>query len=110
MASLGRLHGMYAFAWWNPRVRRLVLARDHCGMKPLYLWRQPGKMAFASEVRILGALISILGGTTRLNPEAIAEFLAWGSVPEPLTVLQGVEMLPADQAWEIDVVSARRAQ
>jgi asparagine synthase (glutamine-hydrolysing) len=100
---LRQLHGMYALAWWNPRTRRLLLARDHCGMKPLYVWSIPGKLAFASEVRALALIVSALGGVTRLNPQAIAEFLTWGSVPEPATVLKDIRMLPMDEAWEIDV-------
>jgi asparagine synthase (glutamine-hydrolysing) len=99
------LHGMYALAWWNPRTRRLLLARDHCGMKPLYVWRAAGRLAFASEVRALGMLVAALKGATTLNPAALAEFLAWGSVPEPLTVLRDIEMIPADEVWEIDVDS-----
>ena len=100
---LRRLHGMYALAWWNPRSRRLLLARDQCGIKPLYVWKAPGKLAFASEIRALGLLVSAMNGSPTLNPPALAEFLAWGSVPEPLTILRDVQMIPADEAWEIDV-------
>src|SRR3954470_14627880 len=42
ISFLRQLHGMYALAWWDPRSRRLLLARDHCGIKPLYVWRAPG--------------------------------------------------------------------
>jgi asparagine synthase (glutamine-hydrolysing) len=107
VAFLRRLHGMYAFAWLAPDGRRVVLARDHAGMKPLYVWRGSRGVAFASEVRALAALLREMGTAVRPSAPALAGFLAWGSVPEPQCVLRDVEMLPADSALEIDVAEAR---
>src|SRR5262245_16848887 len=70
---LRRVHGMYALAWWNPRTRRLLLARDHCGVKPLYVWRRGDKLAFASELRALALVISALKEYATLDPTALAE-------------------------------------
>src|SRR5437867_1889806 len=99
---LRRLHGMYAFAWLEPDGRGLWLGRDHAGMKPLYLWQGTGGLAFASEVRALARVIAAMGGTVRLDGAALRSFLAWGAVPEPFTILQNVQMLPAGTAVRFD--------
>src|SRR5439155_18408706 len=97
------LHGMSAFAWLEPDGRRLWLARDHAGMKPLYLWQGAGGLAFASEVRALARVIAAIGGTVRLDGGALRSLLAWGAVPEPLTILQNVHMLPAGTVVRFDL-------
>jgi asparagine synthase (glutamine-hydrolysing) len=102
-AFLRNVHGMYALAWLEPGGERLWLARDHAGMKPLYLWLGTGRIAFASEVRTLGRAMRANGGEPRLDGAAVAEFLRWGAVSEPRTILEGVEMIPADAAVCIDV-------
>jgi asparagine synthase (glutamine-hydrolysing) len=90
-----RLGGMFAFALWDGRRRRLVLARDRFGKKPLYWGRTPdGGLAFASE---LGALLPILeaaGVRPGVRDQAIYDFLSLGSVPQPETVYEGVFCLP----------------
>jgi asparagine synthase (glutamine-hydrolysing) len=96
---------MYAFAWLDELGRRLWLARDHAGMKPLYLWRGSQGVAFASEVRALAEAVRRLGGPVRLSAGALADFLRWGSVPEPGCVLEGAELLPPDTAIELDVAT-----
>src|SRR5262245_50520369 len=73
--AVSSLRGMFAFACWEPRERRLLLARDPLGIKPLYLARSSDpyagwSMAFASELRAL--LTSGLLGTPHLDPEAVA--------------------------------------
>jgi len=104
------LHGMYAFAWLSSSGDRLVLARDHAGMKPLYVAEGRFGFAFASEVRALGELLRALDVPVRLNADAVARFLAWGAVPEPDTILAGIRMLPADSFLEIDVRQPRRTR
>ena len=97
--------GMFAVALWDPAARRLLLARDPLGMKPLYLTRNPDPrgpwaVAFASEVRAL--LASGLLGTPRLDPRAAAS-VAWsGFVVGPGTAVEGVELLWPGQALELD--------
>ena len=96
IAALETFRGMYALACWDPARRRLLLARDPLGIKPLYVARctDPSAgwtLAFASEVRAL--LASGLLGTPRLDPWAPAS-VAWnGFVVGPRTAVVGVESL-----------------
>jgi asparagine synthase (glutamine-hydrolysing) len=81
---------MFAIAVWDKFEKSLFLARDRMGIKPLYIWRWCDGLAFASEVKALRALP---GGPQEINPEAVAQFLAWGSVPQPITIFRDVECL-----------------
>ncbi|HYN10674.1 MAG TPA: asparagine synthase (glutamine-hydrolyzing) [Vicinamibacterales bacterium] len=85
-----RLRGMFAFALWDGATQRLWLARDRLGIKPLYVYRGNGYVLFASEVRAL--LASGLVPRT-LDRAALDQFLAYQSVPEPLTLVRDVRML-----------------
>lgn len=87
---LPELRGMYAFAIWDTARQRLLLARDRLGIKPLLWTLVDGGIAFASEVRALAR-----GGwlSGEVNPAAINEYLAWGSVPGDRTILAGAEKL-----------------
>jgi asparagine synthase (glutamine-hydrolysing) len=90
------LRGMFAFGCWDPENRRLLLARDPLGIKPLYLARSANpdagwSIAFASELRAL--LASGLLGTARLDPQAVASSVWNGFVVGPRTAVEGVELL-----------------
>ncbi len=89
------LHGMYAFGWWRPRERRLLLARDPLGIKPLYFARlnRCGRrlLLFASEVRALLATGLI---SRKISCDGLYGYLAWGAVQGPDTILADVEELP----------------
>lgn len=85
-----RLRGMFAFALFDRQEETLLLARDRLGIKPLYFAKRGALVAFASEVR---ALVAARLVEPKLDPEAVAGLLATGSVPEPRTILSGVEML-----------------
>ncbi|MDR7523651.1 MAG: asparagine synthase (glutamine-hydrolyzing) [Armatimonadota bacterium] len=95
---VGRLRGMFAFAIADARETgpqgegtRLLLARDPLGIKPLYYAAVGGRLLFASEVRALLASGLV---PTRLSTEGLAAYLLWGSVAEPLTLVDGVRSLP----------------
>ena len=92
---LRHLRGMFAIAIWDKLEKSLFLARDRMGIKPLYIWPRPQGVAFASEVKALRALP---GGPSEIKPSAVAAYLAWGSVPEPKTIIKGVEAL-APGTW-----------
>jgi asparagine synthase (glutamine-hydrolysing) len=89
-----RLRGMFAVAIWDARRPRLVLARDRFGIKPLYYRKVEGGLEFASELRALP------GGEVDLD--ALEAFLAFNSVPAPLTIFRGVRKLPPGHllVWE----------
>jgi len=99
------LRGMFAFACWDPKQRKLLLARDPLGIKPLYLARSRNpeagwSVAFASEIRAL--LASGLLGTPRLNPEAVASHVWNGFVVGPSTAIEGVELAWPGELLEFD--------
>jgi asparagine synthase (glutamine-hydrolysing) len=85
-----KLRGMFAIALWDKPRRRLVLARDRMGVKPLYYAVTPEGLAFASEVKAL-----LAGGLIRaeLDPMGAELFLAHGFVPGPYTLFSGVRKL-----------------
>lgn len=89
---LKRLKGMFAFAFYNAREQSLLLARDSVGIKPLYVARFAGGMAFASEVRAI-----LAGGLVdrKLDLQGVAGLLAYGAVQAPLTVVKDVRSFPA---------------
>jgi asparagine synthase (glutamine-hydrolysing) len=88
---LERLDGMFAFALWDQRRRRLLLARDRLGEKPLY-WADPGgTLVFGSEIKAL--LRHPLVGRA-VNEEAIPSYLTHLVTPSPHTLFQGVNKLP----------------
>jgi asparagine synthase (glutamine-hydrolysing) len=82
-----RLRGMFAVAIWDSRRRRLVLARDRFGIKPLYYRDEGGELAFASELRALPR--------GDVDPAALEAFLAFNSVPAPYSIFSGTQKLPA---------------
>jgi asparagine synthase (glutamine-hydrolysing) len=101
-AFADRLRGMFAVAIWDARQRRLVLARDRFGIKPLYYRDVGGELTFASELRALprGAI----------DPDAVEAFLAFNSVPAPLTIFREARKLPAGHLllWEDGAVRLER--
>ena len=88
---LQRLHGMFAFALWDGPRRRLLLARDRVGKKPLHYTRNRHGLAFASEAR---ALLADPEFAARPNLEAILHYLSYQCVPAPLSGFDGVQKLP----------------
>jgi asparagine synthase (glutamine-hydrolysing) len=97
-----RLRGMFAVAIWDARRRRLVLARDRFGIKPLYYRDVDGELAFASELRALPR--------GEVDLDALEAFLAFNSIPAPLTIFREVRKLPAGHVlvWEDGTVHLER--
>ena len=93
-----RLRGMFALALWDRRTRRLLLARDRFGIKPLFYSAAGGRLAFASE---LTALAHAPGFSRELDPDAIEAFLAFNSIPAPLSAYRAARKLPPGHllAW-----------
>src|SRR3954454_14896877 len=99
-----RLRGMFAVALWDSRERRLVLARDRYGIKPLYYRADADEIAFASELRALPR--------GEIDLDALEGFLAFNSVPAPLSIFQGTRKLPAGHllVWDGSVELQRFAR
>lgn len=85
------LRGMFAFALWDTKQRRLLIARDRLGQKPLYYTVQDSQLYWASE---LNALLAGLPRRPDLNLQAIDNYLSLQYIPEPLTPYEGIYKLP----------------
>jgi asparagine synthase (glutamine-hydrolysing) len=88
---LKAMNGMFAFAIWDGRRRRLMLARDRLGIKPLYYARLPGCLLFGSEVK---ALLAHPRLERRLDTTALSLYLSLEYVPTPHSIFAGVNKLP----------------
>lgn len=90
LSFLDHLRGMFAFAIWDSRKRRLLLARDRLGVKPLFYYLEPGRLTFASELR---SLRELLPRPLEIDPQSIYDFFGFRYVPAPRTFYRGVEKL-----------------
>jgi asparagine synthase (glutamine-hydrolysing) len=89
----GLLRGMFALAIWDAPRRTLILARDRLGQKPLLYRNDGSRLSFASELKALLALPE-RDIPRRVDPLAVDEYLTYGYVPHPRTILEGVNKLP----------------
>jgi asparagine synthase (glutamine-hydrolysing) len=99
-----RLNGMFAFAIFDRGRRRLFLARDRFGEKPLFYVDTPQLFAFASEVT---ALLRHTGVDRTLDIRAIKKYLAYGLIPAPLSLYRAVRKLPAGWSLAYDLTAQR---
>ncbi len=103
-ALLEDLRGMFAFALFDTRQRRLMLARDRVGKKPLYYHDDGSRLVFASELK------SLMHDPTvprEVDERAIADFLTFQYVPGPRSIFQGVRKLPAGHRLVCDASGPR---
>jgi asparagine synthase (glutamine-hydrolysing) len=98
-ALVHSLEGMYAFAIWDSRRGRLLVARDRWGEKPLFFSEQGGELVFASELTTLRCGLQRSPG---LDHESVDAFFVFGYVPGPQTLAEGVRQLPPAHllTWE----------
>ncbi len=97
---INHLRGMFAFALWDLKRQRLILARDRMGEKPLYLYETDGQILFASELK------SLLGSGLvkfELDSRAVNLYFHFQYVPEPLTAIKDVRKLDAARILIVDV-------
>lgn len=85
------LNGMFALALYDAKHRRLVLARDRFGKKPLYYRAQPGRLAFASEIK---SLLQLPDATHEVDPAALDAYLTYQYIPPPLSIYKDIKKLP----------------
>lgn len=98
-AFVAHLNGQFAVALWDDNQRRLVLARDRAGIRPLFYAERNGRLAFASEVK---ALKPVLPGGLSLDPESVAQvFSLWSNVDQR-TPFHGIHSLPPGHVLTID--------
>src|SRR5262249_10207517 len=101
---VSQLNGIFAFALWDAKARRLFLARDRMGVKPLYYARTAAGLFFASEIK---ALLTSHEVSRTLDLEATAQFFRLGFGPAPRTLLRDVCKLPP--GWRL-IVQGERVQ
>jgi asparagine synthase (glutamine-hydrolysing) len=103
---VARLRGMFAFAIWDDRARKLFLVRDRLGVKPLLYARSSDRLVFASTTRALHEA----GFAGEIDPAAVGEFLQLGFVTERRAIYRGIEKLPPASIaeWSADGFSVRR--
>ncbi|MFN3234288.1 MAG: asparagine synthase (glutamine-hydrolyzing) [Gammaproteobacteria bacterium] len=113
---LQRFNGMFGFAIYDARLRRVFIARDRCGQKPLYYYHKNGKFIFASEVK---AILLSDEVSRDVNTMAIDPYLTLRYVPEPQTMFKDIYTLPAahyllldangevtiNRYWDIQLIS-----
>jgi asparagine synthase (glutamine-hydrolysing) len=85
-----KLRGMFAFAIWDAREKKLVVARDRLGIKPLYLWQSGNLLLFASELKTLLASALV---PRKLDGAGLRAFLQLGHIPPPWSAIRGVTPL-----------------
>jgi asparagine synthase (glutamine-hydrolysing) len=91
-AMIERLNGMFAFALWDTTAKRLLIARDRFGEKPLYWGVFDDNLLFASEPKVLLAHPSV---RPAVNLQALRQYLSFDYVPAPLSIYSGINKLPA---------------
>ena len=96
--SLLRLNGMFAFALWDTREKRLWLARDRFGIKPLYYARAGSRLLFGSEVK---ALLAHPDFSAELSPPALVEYMTFQNFFTDATLFKGAKLLPAGSVLSI---------
>ena len=100
-----RLNGMFGFALWDARRRRLVIGRDRLGVKPIYVYRDARRLAFASEAK---ALLALPGVAAEIDRTALHSYLNLGYVAAPQSIFRGITKLPP--ATVLSVEGARVEQ
>ncbi len=96
---VNHLRGMFAFAIWDNQNRKLVIARDPYGIKPIYYTHHNGIFRFASQTKSLIASNAI---DSTINPAGLVSFLLWGSISEPFSIYENIRLLNAGHILEID--------
>jgi asparagine synthase (glutamine-hydrolysing) len=101
------LRGMFAFALWDKRSGKLLLARDRLGQKPLYYRQEQGRLLFGSELK---SILQVPGLPRSLNSAAVDQFLTYQYVPYPHSIFDGFNKLPPAHVaiWQNDKLQIHR--
>src|SRR5260370_20903592 len=100
-----KLRGMFAFALWDDRRQRLLIARDRLGKKPLHYALHRGKLYFASEIK---SILAVAPELAEVNRAALMQYMYLGYIPDPATAFIGIHKLPPGhllefERWEIRI-------
>jgi asparagine synthase (glutamine-hydrolysing) len=96
------LRGMYAIALWDKHEKRLLLARDRMGQKPLYYYKDDNVLVFASEIKAILQHPDVPRVSSFMNPPDIPVYLSYGYVPAPQTAFQDISMLLPANVLQLD--------
>lgn len=106
-SALSNMHGMFAFAYWNPDKAELLLARDRMGKKPLYYSSTSGYMCFSSEIK---ALLTLPWMHATPDEEALYHFLTFNQLPPPFTLFKGIRKLAPGHYLKISKTSSEEVK
>ena len=104
---LNKLNGMFVFAIWDEKKKRLFAARDRLGKKPFYYYAGSDQFVFASELKSLLVVPDI---ARNINPEAIDKYFSFGYIPAPMTIIDNIYKLRPGHflLWENETVSTHQ--
>jgi asparagine synthase (glutamine-hydrolysing) len=97
---LARLNGMFAFALLDRRRQKLILARDHFGIKPLYYYQENGRFVFGSEIK---AILTSGVYSPDINWQGLHDYFTYLYVPTPETMFRGIRQVPPAHVLELDL-------
>lgn len=98
-SCVNKLNGMFAFAIWDSNKKRIFLARDKMGQKPLFYKFENGQLIFASEIK---SILKYSSTSREIDFEALNEYLTFEYIPAPKTIFKGINKLPASHIMTID--------
>ena len=104
-AFLNKLDGMFGVAVWDRRRRRLIIARDAIGIKPIYYRQDSSELMFASEAK---SILAVPGVQARLNTDALAQYLSVGYVCAPNSIFEGMRKLEPGTALIVEDGKVRK--
>ncbi len=106
--ALKHLRGMFALALWDAKRRRLLLARDRFGQKPLYYYTDSKVFVFASEIKAILAYpdVPVVSRFESEDRRALSQYLSFGYVPAPETAFAGIKMLEPAATLQVDLSGA----
>ena len=107
IAGFTRMRGMFAVAIWDAPRRRLVLARDRVGKKPLYYYRHNGELLFGSEIK---AILAVLDKAPSVNAGALLDFFTFGYVAGSQAIFEGMHRLDPGTALIVDTAAGTVTQ
>ncbi len=111
-AAVGELRGMFALALWDGRKKKLLLARDRLGQKPLYYYHDRRSFVFASEIKALLAHPAVprISRFSPDDPAALRDYLSFGYIPAPATAFAGIKLLEPGTTLQVDLAGAAQSR